>query len=721
MLCIFVFAANAQKTKPPVYFYTQAAEQYLSDVETDSLLYNTVEQLFANHLVPHELFEQKYPYVKAIVISLSKNGITQSFKTADLQVKKNAPKGTLLYASYKLLYVNAFTKEIKRTFETNRLLKQYLTVDNSDRITFFNSTVRIQKNGKLLVKEEISVHNGNGQTNPLYGNSTLNTEPNNAIKRGIIRAFPVYYTNRYHLFQNTTFELKEVLRDGQRENYHTENHENGILVYTGSSDVYLKEGDYTYTITYETDRQLKSLKDFDELYWNVTGNGWSFAIDSAKCTVILPEGTKALSSKCYTGEEGQSATDCNIIASTIEGSNSIVFRSTKSLPPFNGLTIASSWPKGIVNSVSRWQELKAYIWDNKGVFFLPIAALFSAIFCFIFWFRYGRDPQKGTIYPQFQPPAGFSPAALGYIFNQKFEKQLTAASIVDAGVRNVIKIDVEREGWIIKHNAYNIMGSDKDIKPATSNYEAFESDIEGLIGTSIEKGTYNSTLAGLNTTIQRYCESNYKNKDGRVEKSYRGFFALNSKYTALPILVCLVAAGWGFFGGITKAFMMRNFWQVGYFIIGAILCIVVLRIFSKLLTAYSPEGQQLRDKIEGFRMFLATADEKRFDMMNPPERSLELYEKYLPFAIALGCEIAWGQKFKDIIDSASLDPGSSSSFAHSFTSSSMSNDIGSSFASSFSGAISSASTPPSSSSGGGSSFGGGSSGGGGGGGGGGGW
>ena len=107
--------------------------------------------------------------------------------------------------------------------------------------------------------------------------------------------------------------------------------------------------------------------------------------------------------------------------------------------------------------------------------------------------------------------------------------------------------------------------------------------------------------------------------------------------------------------------------------------------------------------------------------MSPPKKSLELYEKYLPFAIALGCENEWGQKFEEIIKTASLDDSvrNTTSFTQSMH---RDNDsFGSSFASSFSGAISSASSPPSSSSGGGSSFGGGSSGGGGGGGGGGGW
>lgn len=319
----------------------------------------------------------------------------------------------------------------------------------------------------------------------------------------------------------------------------------------------------------------------------------------------------------------------------------------------------------------------------------------------------------------FEPPAGYGPAALGYIYNQELSQQLTAATIVDAAVRHKIKIDVDRDGLIFKHNEYVISQSKLPAKQPVTKYEEFWSDIEDLIGSRIEKGKYNSALGDLNKTVQTYCEDNYKNKDA-FEKSNKGFFALNNKYTTLPVLICIAAAGWGFFGGLVQALKMSNFWQLAYFIASIILCILVLRIFKKLLAAYSPEGRQLMDKIEGFHMFLVTADEQRFDMMSPPKKSLELYEKYLPFAIALGCENEWGQKFEDIISTAVIGGAlASSSFAHSISEDNK--NFSSSFASSFSGAISSASSPPSSSSGGGSSFGGGSSGGGGGGGGGGGW
>ena len=723
LLCNFF--ADAQKAKTPAYYFTRLSEYYLTDAEVDSLFLDEATTFLKEQNIPGQMIEQAYPAIKNMLLAVSKQAITKSFATLESKqkIKPSADKSLPAFYSTRRLYIESLQEQIRTSFASSKSLSKYTSLNNSDRITSFNSTVRIGTDGKLLVTEEIGIHNGNGESNPVYSNdgSPDNAAVNNEIKRGIVRAFPLYYINKYKLFQNTTFKLKEVLRDGKPENYHTENHENGILVYTGSRDVFLEKGEYTYSITYETEHQLKSLKDFDELYWNVTGNGWPFKIDSASCTVILPKGALPLSGRSYTGAQGASNEDSSFTETT-EGDSSIVFYKTKkALPPYHGFTIAVSWPKGFVqNQPSSWQTIKYYVWNNKAVFFLPIAALFAAIICFIFWFRYGRDPEKGVVYPLFEPPAGFGPAALGYIYYQKFSNQLTAATMVDAAVRHKIKIDVERDGLIFKHNEYVISKSNLPEKKPVSNYEQFESDIEDLAGTTIEKGKYNSDLADLNKTVKDYCERNYKNKDGFVKKGYKGFFALNNSYTTVPGLIAVAAGIWGAVA-LFKALYLSNFWQIAYYIGGIILCSIVFRIFTKLLAAYSPEGRQVADRIEGFRMFLATADEKRFDLMSPPKKSLELYEKYLPFAIALGCEIEWGKKFEEIINTASLDGKVSTATSFSQSMSRDSHTIGSSFASSFSGAISSASTPPSSSSGGGSSFGGGSSGGGGGGGGGGGW
>jgi uncharacterized membrane protein len=157
-----------------------------------------------------------------------------------------------------------------------------------------------------------------------------------------------------------------------------------------------------------------------------------------------------------------------------------------------------------------------------------------------------------------------------------------------------------------------------------------------------------------------------------------------------------------------------------YLLIGtAVLLGVMNLVFFYLLRAPTLPGRKLMDEIEGFRLYMTTAEEERLKVLHPPEKTPELFERYLPYALALDCENEWNAKFATVLAAAAMagaaqpswysgrnwDAGRTGSFTDS---------LGSSLSSS----VASASTAPGSRSG---SGGGGSSGGGGGGGGGSGW
>ena len=591
----------------------------------------------------------------------------------------------------------------------------------SDHITSFHSEIRIRPDAGMLVTETIRVYNGDGNAQRAPGDAPgflpVGEQINDEIKRGIVRTIPLYYLNQHHLFQNTDLRLIRVLLDGRETDHHEEQKSNGIVIYTGSKDVFLPTGYHIYTLTYETNRQLKDLVDSDELYWNVTGNGWSFAIDTASCEVVLPPGVTALNANCYTGQQGSSAQDCAHRTGHRGDTSVIFFRATRSFEPRNGLTIAVAWPKGSVQFPGTAARFFHSLRDNRGIFLLPLAAIFSFAFLFHYWKRYGKDPEKGVIYPRFEPPAGLSPAAVGYIHSQAYGKQFTAATLVDAAVRRLIRIDVEREGLIFKHNDYLINESGAEPLKPVSDYEDYGADVRALIGQRIEKDKFNQQVSDLNKKIEADCGKRYRHNNGSVSTGARGMFTWNYRYLTIPFLVCTAAAFFGFRSGIGRAVGMGDFYPLLYFIIGLVICIAILFFFMSILPAYSPEGRKTADHIEGFRMFLMTADEQRFNTMAPGDRSLELYERFLPFAIALNAEVEWGRRFKEVIEAASMDGSvASTGFVYAFAS--HPGGFASNFAGSFSGAISSASTPPSSSSSGSS---GGFSGGGGGGGGGGGW
>jgi len=139
------------------------------------------------------------------------------------------------------------------------------------------------------------------------------------------------------------------------------------------------------------------------------------------------------------------------------------------------------------------------------------------------------------------------------------------------------------------------------------------------------------------------------------------------------------------------------------------------------IAAPTREGRAILDRIAGFRQYLSITERERLDRMTAPEDTPEVFEKYLPYAIALGVENRWANRFASVLAAAQARGDQRQGFYWYAGSGSpwnnptlFVNSVGASLAST----ISSASTAPGSSSG---SGGGGFSGGGGGGGGGGGW
>src|SRR5215472_1641448 len=192
--------------------------------------------------------------------------------------------------------------------------------DSNERIRSFDSLITVNTDGSMLVKETIAV-----------------TSAGESILHGIYRDFPTTYKDRRGNQISVLFDIVSLQRDGHQEPYHTENKSNGVVVYFGSSTYDLPAGEHTYEFTYRTDRQLGFFADHDELYWNVTGNGWKFPIDVATATVALPGNVRSQVSDLegYTGYQGAKGKQ---YTATRDEEGNPVFR-TRRIAPGQGLTI----------------------------------------------------------------------------------------------------------------------------------------------------------------------------------------------------------------------------------------------------------------------------------------------------------------------------------------------------------------------------------------------
>ena len=221
-------------------------------------------------------------------------------------------------------------------------------IEATERIVDFHSRIAVAANGGMTVTETIKVV-ANGD----------------AIQHGIYRDFPTLYADTFQLAESPPltmlrhqvgFEVVSVQRDGKAEPHHNEARDNGVRVYFGDANKTLPPGPYTYTLTYRTDHQLGFFTDYDQLYWNVTGNGWEFPIDKASADVTLPADVppERITLEGYTGPQG--STERNLGTAVDQRSGMLEFHTTAPLDRHEGLTIVASFPKGFVKAPTQREQ-----------------------------------------------------------------------------------------------------------------------------------------------------------------------------------------------------------------------------------------------------------------------------------------------------------------------------------------------------------------------------
>ncbi len=579
------------------------------------------------------------------------------------------------------------------------------------------------------------------------------------IRHGIKRDFPTIYTDRFGQRVKVGFEVLDVKRNGNSEPYTIESIANGKSIKIGDGDVFLDYGSHSYEIRYRTTRQLGFFDGFDELYWNVTGSGWTFPIDDATVTIRLPPAAAIQQHHEYTGYQGSAANDSNV-----EQANGNQYRASiiRRLQPGEGFTVAVAWQKGIVAAPTGSEQWNWWFSDNSGIFSLIASILASGFFYLFAWNRVGRDPPKGTIIPLFTPPAGLGPAGSRFIWKQGYDDRAFAAALVGLAVKGRLKI-------IDDDSEYSIQKKSDSGQPLTQAERALYQALPNGT-TELKKGNH-VKVGALRSTLQKALAGEYEGSafirnlgwfwKGAVisavglvlsalllpaEDGFAGLFAVGWSSIWWGVIL---AVAWGAIKGVftgrgimkklgslmamlfmipfmaggilAPAAMLFSAGSPGlYMLIGTAAVLGIMNLlFFHLLRAPTVEGRKLLDRLEGFRMYMTTAEEERLKALNPPEKTPELFERYLPYALALDCENEWNAKFTAVLAAAAAAGAAAPSwYSGSHWDAGRSGGFTDSLGSSLSSSVSSASTAPGSSSG---SSGGGSSGGGGGGGGGSGW
>ncbi|MEP7130940.1 MAG: DUF2207 domain-containing protein [Sphingomicrobium sp.] len=612
-----------------------------------------------------------------------------------------------------------------------------------ERIHRYLSDVVVQKDGALEVNETIDV-----------------IVEHIAINHGIYRDFPTRYRGPHGGQVRVGFTFEGATLDGSPVPTSVGPFANGIRIKIGDPDKMVDEGEHSFVIRYRTTRQIGRFPDYDELYWNATGNGWMFPIDVAEARIRLPEAVRFGQRAVYSGAQGATAANAEVVD---EQPGDIRFRTTQLLGAYEGLTVAVAFPKGVVADPPPASRL-AWWFADYGPYAAGLLGLAGlAAYYFLAWSRAGRDPRAGTVVPIFAPPDGLTPAGMRYLTKMGADNRTFAAALVDMGVRGNIRMIEEDGGWL--------SGKKLRLKRLTSG-KPLSDEEEAALDCLCRPGEElmmeqenHSKFAAAKNGLEAILKAKY---EGRMFKRNYGWAAAG--------LMLFIASLWLAAASVVAATDGAAIWQIGVVLgsfvttaimwlvfhestvgkcllslLGLVATAVVVTLGLPILTGalnsgwYLPlllpalalplvvsafwwiaaptkDGRAVLDHIAGFKQYLSITERERLDRMtpvHPPPDTPEIFEQYLPYAIALGVENHWADRFQGVLAAAAASgrqgfgwySGSSSPWANP---TGFANSVGSSLAST----ISSASTAPGSSSG---SGGGGSSGGGGGGGGGGGW
>ncbi len=559
-----------------------------------------------------------------------------------------------------------------------------------ERILSFHSDIRVYPDGTIDVTETIQVRAEGKQ-----------------IRRGIYRDFPVEYEDRLGNNYRIRIGPQTVLRNEMPEAFKTVRSGRDIRTYFGRSDRFIENGIHTYTYRYSANRMLGFFEEHDELYWDVTGSRWVFPIDKASATVTLQFDAprNALMVEGYTGRAGSKAQEYGRF---LDEAGAVHFVANNSLPSAHGLTIVVGWPKGFVVEPSAMRRIGWVMKDNRNLLIAVIGLILLLAYYLPVWRKQGKDPEEGVIVTRYEPPENFSPASLRYIRQMYYDDKVMTAAIVNLAVKGYLEIKTKGGTHSLKRSQTPLdskRGPKRGQTPLDFRLAPGEQELLAALFKEDDVVTlkdFNHELLGKARADHRASlQNDYKQK----------YFRTNGALNIPAIVIVLLATGLALSMGSGPTVMV---------IATVIAMFLIMIFFAIIMKRPTMRGRQLLDEMLGFKDYLEIAEKEELNLRNPPEKTPQLFEAYLPFALALGVDQEWSERFASVLAAIREPNGDSYSpswYDGKWSSSNLSKTTNS-LSSGLNSAVSSSVAAPGSSSGGG---GGGSSGGGGGGGGGGGW
>ena len=493
---------------------------------------------------------------------------------------------------------------------------------SGEHIKVFDVQLELLTSGDVKVTETITIQDGTGQN-----------------RRGIFRELPATkYVAEYDVFDKVKYDMKMITRDGKPEPFEENKINNAWQWRIGDADIYLPNGQHTYQLVYTVENEIRYRDKFDELLWNVTGNYWNYPVAKAQVRVKVPAEANVLD---YNANTGRIGADGNNFTSSRVGDD-LIFETRRPLSAGEGLTVSVTVPKGQIDGLTA-KDLRRYWWLKNGA--LLIITIFSlCVFGFYYWQwdRVGRDPAKQPVFARYDPPSYD-----GKVYSAAASQRILKRSLSGNTALISTLINLSIKGWIDmkvnkKSTTFTKTGGGKQKKNLLEDEQIvfnnlFKSGKETL---KLDK-TPNTHFDSMRTKFEKHLNEYYSNEYHRV----------NAGWIILGIILSVV--------GIALTLTQLNTGST--YVVFAILGVIIMNIvFLFLLPAPTRLGQSVRAEIEGFKLYMETAEKGRLNAVKvgsgqPPPMTQDRYEMFLPYAIALDVEKPWTKYFEKTLPDIAKD------------------------------------------------------------------
>ena len=499
-------------------------------------------------------------------------------------------------------------------------------------INNFNADIAIQKDGSVFVTEKIVYNFGSNK------------------KHGIFRDIPLTNTNGPQLNINVVGVKNEA---GKPYQYATSLTNNVLQIKIGDPKA-LITGIKTYIISYQVYNAIRTFNDHDELYWNVTGNQWPVAIQNANASITLPDSSILnIKMDCFTGPQGSTQKNC---AFNQSGSN-VNYSTTQPLNVNEGLTIVLGIPLGYISNTyvppqQTYPAPTSSTSKNNFLFLFFPAFLFIFILAIVKSLRQRAkiikpkpvipNELKGQpVVVEYNPPDNLPPIEIGALLDRRVDITDISSVIIDLAVRGYIKIKYivqqiqfwpdEKDFELIKLKD----GADLTHPADKIIFELLFNNRESVKLSELkeQKTTFQADIK----KIQKDTEQSLYNK-GYFDQLAKNKLKKVKNYLSIGAVILFIIIG----------FFLAEY-EFVFILLGVTVLIIIRSVVAiKLTHKLTSQGISTLRKILGFREFLQLTEKDKLQLLNAPELQPEMFERFLPYAMVLGVEDKWAQKFEGI-------------------------------------------------------------------------